>query len=110
MSERVSVLVHEGGSRVQLVILSTEKKKKKKKKKYIYIYIYIFQHPLFYLILEAVSMVTMMGRISMATIQFRIECLNRHKGDNKEREVLEQIVLLLLTVSLLHRVLEAPPI
>lgn len=25
---------------------------------------------------------TMMGRISMATIQFRIVCLNRYKGDN----------------------------
>ncbi len=37
-------------------------------------------------------MVTLMGRISIATIQFRIECLNRHKGENKERVVLEKIV------------------
>ncbi len=50
MSERVSVFVHEGGSRFQLVILSTE-----------YIYAFLSLHPLFYLILEAVSMVTLMG-------------------------------------------------
>lgn len=82
------MLVHKGGSRVQPVILSIEK------------YKFLSQHPLFYLILEAVSMVTTMtGQISMATIQFRIECLNRHKGDNMEREVLVQTVLLLLTVS-----------
>lgn len=57
----------EDGSKVQLVILSIEEK--------------IVLNALTSVILEAVSMVTiMMGRLSMATAQFRIQCLSRHTG------------------------------